>query len=157
MAVHVEASGLFIVGLSPTSDQTEKRKYNIQSKTRKISFCSSGIIIACSPNDQVMDLENRHSKRWSGDKSHHQFTATADFLIGTFYLSELLCSFPMTNLLQWEPVSWPIFFPFHWQLSSCPIRHGAVIFPRALMNQRRVSIWNTGCWVSFEARLMSRR
>lgn len=28
------------------------------------------------------------------------------------------------------------FFPFHRQLSSCPIRHGAVISPWALVNQR---------------------
>lgn len=64
---------------------------------------------------------------------------------------------PWQIYFNWNLHRDPFFFPFHRQLSSCPIRHGAVICPWALVNQRLVKHlkhWFLG-FISSQANVVS--
>lgn len=89
-------------------------KKKIPTQTRKISCCSSGIIIADSLCDQVKDLENPHIKTlqmlsWRGIIILKIQRFALIFWLPHFTFPSRLCSLSMTNLVQRGPSSWPIF------------------------------------------------
>lgn len=110
----------------------EEHRNNVTNKPQAwegAMFLRLCTIIACSLSYNVMIGEIttvNHLIRWKEPKRllsiinlKLQWFAPILWLPPFTSVSQL-CSVSVTNLLQRKPSSWPIFFPFHQQLSSRP-------------------------------------